>query len=586
MRLLHSKTLDLHEFLDDSIPPYAVFSHRWQEGEVLLRDIESGTAREKKGFGKVESCCAEAASRGLEYVWIDTLCIDKSSSAELSESLNSMYEWYHKSAVCLAYLVDVTQTSVTSDGEFQRSVWFTRGWTLQELLAPVAVEFFNTAWRPLGTKATLKTEISEITGIHEDVLLGTVQPQSFSVAQRMSWAAGRTTTKVEDIAYSLIGLFDVNMPMLYGEGPKAFMRLQEEIMKQSDDQTLFAWSSKDDNYRGLLARSPADFAGSSHFIVSTDKVNASPYSMTNMGLSIELSMVQWGMEVYLAALDCQDHTRQRLGIYLTPLREPNQYGRVMLDEIDLPRFSSNGSSRRRRIYVRQNMSREGKPPSRLYGFWLRHIPPPETGPNARWEFTAWSSWNDRDRIVSLPPGAYGTAAVIRYRPKGGNVVNLKLGFDANFNPACQYGGHILGPRARNARDPRAFDTVMLSDWMDPPALEGVHVGDRLRGVNGDDGWYRVVMLDEIVQGKRMWVVYIASVDDAYWHPGRLCDGCGLEIFGPRYICKTCEGFDYCSNCHQGAAETHPSHSFKEIRLGQHDGVRCDYCGDVRFHQNH
>ena len=145
---------------------------------------------------------------------VDTCCIDKSSSAELTESINSMYRWYQEAAICYAYLFDVQSGDMSS---LSRSAWLTRGWTLQELIAPARVEFYSSTWDNLRTKASLKKEISAVTGIDVEVLEG-ADPDRFSVTKRMSWASKRTTTRVEDRAYSLLGLFGVNMPMLYGEG--------------------------------------------------------------------------------------------------------------------------------------------------------------------------------------------------------------------------------------------------------------------------------------------------------------------------------------------------------------------------------
>ena len=175
-----------------------------------------------------------------------------------------MYLWYKKSRICYAYLADVPSgvNAEVWESAFAASKWFTRGWTLQELIAPSDLHFFSNDWVDVGTKETRQTIITEITGIDVEILSGMRDPEYASVARRMSWASDRATTKVEDVAYSLMGLFDVNMPMLYGEVAKAFSRLQEEIMKQSDDQSLFAWINPDvpeDSHHGLLAHSPADF---------------------------------------------------------------------------------------------------------------------------------------------------------------------------------------------------------------------------------------------------------------------------------------------------------------------------------------
>ena len=209
----------------------------------------------------------------LEYnwIWIDTCCVDKTSSAELSEAINSMYAWYQGASMCIAYLQDVPDpTSIGPQSEdshtmimFRSSRWFTRGWTLQELIAPRTVVFVSEGWIPIGSKATLSKVLEEITGIPSSVLLFDCAIEDISIAQRMSWAASRDTTRIEDRAYSLMGLFRVHMPTIYGEGKKAFLRLQEEIMKRSPDQTLFSWHINHDMtgpQSGLLAEDPKNFA--------------------------------------------------------------------------------------------------------------------------------------------------------------------------------------------------------------------------------------------------------------------------------------------------------------------------------------
>jgi hypothetical protein len=218
-------------------------------------------------------------------------CIDKRSSAELSEAINSMFHWYRTAQICYAYLVDVPDDvdMSASRSAFTRSRWWTRGWCLQELLAPGEVEFYSQGWKNLGGKISLCYLLSKITSISRDILL-TGNLHHASVAQKMSWAAKRETTRIEDTAYCLLGIFDVNMPLLYGEREKAFVRLQLEIAKTYDDQSLFAWRSNGRRYenhsamlrdrpdqplyeadtphhqaklgglRGLLATSPMDFA--------------------------------------------------------------------------------------------------------------------------------------------------------------------------------------------------------------------------------------------------------------------------------------------------------------------------------------
>jgi hypothetical protein len=275
MRLVNTRTLELEEFFDTSTPNYAILSHTWEKEEVIFSDMtDLGKARWKYGFAKLEGACHLAATQGYDYIWIDTCCIDKSSSAELSEAINSMYIWYACSAVCYAYLSDVDNRTQIGD-----SRWFTRGWTLQELIAPRFVEFYAADWAYLGNNPSLISTISRASRVDERVLARQVDPLEVSVAKRMYWASGRTTTRLEDEAYCMMGLFGVNMPLLYGEGDKAFLRLQQEITKVTHDQSILAWycaPSESDmlmhypssSLLGFFAPSPSCFALSGNITTS------------------------------------------------------------------------------------------------------------------------------------------------------------------------------------------------------------------------------------------------------------------------------------------------------------------------------
>jgi hypothetical protein len=248
MRLLHLTAsaneddpleIKLREFLGSDIPPYAILSHRWREEEVLYADvvgIDCGIAKQKKGYPKLEATCLNALSRGFQYVWSDTCCIDKTSSAELSEAINSMYSYYTDSQWCIAYLDDV-EYEFEDSGSLSKSAWFTRGWTLQELIAPKHLTFFSKGWSEMGTKEQLCAQVSLASGIDETVLWNRDMLNHVSISEKMSWAARRVTTRPEDEAYSLMGIFGVNMATLYGEGKSnAFRRLQLEIMQTSSDR--------------------------------------------------------------------------------------------------------------------------------------------------------------------------------------------------------------------------------------------------------------------------------------------------------------------------------------------------------------
>jgi hypothetical protein len=273
MRLLHIQREERHNgplkiTLRDfsgraaETPHYAILSHRWREEEVLFIDMigDSTAAQMKNGYRKLQASCNIALDRGVEYLWCDTCCIDKASSAELSEAINSMYMYYAKSQVCIVYLDDI-EDNPQDDDFLNRSVWFTRGWTLQELIAPDNVHFFSLGWKSLGTKSSLCRQVSVASGIAEDVLALPSLLNYLCISEKMSWAARRVTTRAEDCAYALMGIFSVHMPPLYvyslitpitivhqsrryGEGAQnAFRRLQLEILQTTTDHTLFAWDS-------------------------------------------------------------------------------------------------------------------------------------------------------------------------------------------------------------------------------------------------------------------------------------------------------------------------------------------------------
>jgi hypothetical protein len=303
MRLLNTKTRRLEEFIGENIPSYAILSHRWESEEVTFKDLESlqdGGECKKKGYSKIQGCCNQAVTDGYEWVWIDSCCIDKSSSAELSEAINSMFRWYKQAQVCYAYLSDVgvlLNDELLSDwtlglrylrlkAEMPHSKWFQRGWALQEFLAPKHLEFFDRYWQALGTKDNLKEIVSEITGI-----MDIKNFMDASVAQKMSWASNRETTRIEDRAYSLFGLFGVNLPPLYGEGQNAFLRLQLEILRMSDDESIFSWIDSEDVSGGLLARSPSAFKECGGIKRKDFEIDRPAYLMTNKGLRMEASLL-------------------------------------------------------------------------------------------------------------------------------------------------------------------------------------------------------------------------------------------------------------------------------------------------------
>lgn len=308
MRVLDTSTLELREFVEPP-GPYAILSHTWTDEEVTFKEYRKDheNIKHRTGYAKIADFCRISRQRGFRWAWVDTCCIDKRSSAELSEAINSMYQWYGGARECYVWLDDYLSEDPRSLADCK---WFKRGWTLQELLAPACVVFFTAQWQVIGHKhyeykgpcwcqgrtqtgsdaigwgPNLVPELASITGITADCLSMKVPTKDQSIATRMSWASARQTTRVEDRAYSLLGLFAINMPLLYGEGSRAFQRLQEEIIKTSDDSSIFCARREESGASDfLLAASPDDFAHC-RFITPGSIDSSEPYSVTNRGLKI------------------------------------------------------------------------------------------------------------------------------------------------------------------------------------------------------------------------------------------------------------------------------------------------------------
>ncbi|KAN0099006.1 Heterokaryon incompatibility protein (HET) domain containing protein [Hyaloscypha variabilis] len=299
MWLIDTKTLKLKYVTNPEDERYAILSHTWGSDEVTFEDMKNpAVAQGKLGYQKILKTCERAEARGLFYAWVDTCCIDKSSSAELSESINSMFRWYSLSTLCFAWLEDWKPQAGSGLESMGRSRWFTRGWTLQELIAPKRVEFLDHDWTFRGDRATLAGTICEVTRIDSGVINGSRSLSEISVGRRMSWAASRETTRVEDRAYSLMGLFEINMPLLYGEGQKAFLRLQEEIANSCSALSLFAWEAPSrylgqQQFFGIFAPEPDYFEGCNTLVAQNNQFhNLNNFVITNKGLNMDTSLVE------------------------------------------------------------------------------------------------------------------------------------------------------------------------------------------------------------------------------------------------------------------------------------------------------
>jgi len=426
MWLVNTEKILLEEFFDSQVPPYAILSHTWGDQEVLLSDMQAPELdialdpRKKEGFDKLVNSCAQAKKDRHRYIWIDTCCIDKKSSAELSEAINSMFRYYQNATMCYAFLSDVsakddlgtngeqsirTRRSLPRQGfrhvqendtttehreiKFHESRWFTRGWTLQELIAPKEIHFFCRGWKFFGTKSDLQLELANITGIEQYILAyhdstdGEKLLARISVAQKFSWASRRNTTRVEDEAYCLLGILGINMPLLYGEGKRAFRRLQEEIIRTSADQSIFAWREASTEISlqvgsraigNFLADSVHEFSESGNICTSRffesqqvlDVIETEPYALTNQGLRILLRILHGevnGNKEDIAVLNCyrlilskssgMPQELRRIGIVVESLRggdvssplkdRDGRYGRVLMDRVVDLSFSSGES---------------------------------------------------------------------------------------------------------------------------------------------------------------------------------------------------------------------------------------------------
>ncbi|KAL4070093.1 heterokaryon incompatibility protein-domain-containing protein [Scleroderma yunnanense] len=338
----------LKDFSDDELEEttYAILSHCWDEDkeEVQFKEMQgltriTGPARQvlrkRRGYQKIVKSCELAHKDGLDWVWVDTCCINKESSSELTEAINSMFRWYSNAKMCYTYLHDVQASCFPTEHDVDNfpnfngwPKWFSRGWTLQELVAPDTLLFFNREWQPIGNKRCLADTLEQITCIPSRVLAYGMDSYRPSIAQVMSWAADRRTKRVEDRAYSLLGLFGVHMPMLYGEGKNAFRRLQLELIRFTNDHSIFAWDRQHAGWSGsVLADDPSFFRDCDDIVKMEpneylaalkganpdEELHAIPqepprtYSVTNAGIQISLPLKRCRgfQSVFEARLACR-----------------------------------------------------------------------------------------------------------------------------------------------------------------------------------------------------------------------------------------------------------------------------------------
>lgn len=436
---------------------YAILSHRWGDDEVTYQDLTSRDPMvkqrtyRKQGYFKLFRMAETARDYSVKWVWCDTCCIDKTNTAELSEAINSMFKWYKDSKYCFAYLADwgIKVPQLT------QSEWFERCWTLQELIAPRKVIFFDGHWNERGNKLDLAQEISRRTRIDSLILVGQQPFDRFSIAQRMSWSAGRKAAKVEDKAYCLLGIFDVSMPMLYGEGERAFVRLQEEIIQRNADQSIFVWASKIRS-NNLLASSASDFKECDE--VRQTPLHKRPFALNNLGLEIELELRQIGGNTYAGYLACENMTPDHAVSLVLELEPGTTYLRRIRSCLsqEPERYSRAIRKQRRVTILRKVPDKYLRIPVPLYGFQLGGACQSLVLVNDFDYRKYWDAgrWRTDDRPVH--PSAYpifsipddeSTSIASMVLFIGRNRFLIHLMYDFDFRPCCYISKqtHTSGP---------------------------------------------------------------------------------------------------------------------------------------------
>ncbi|KAK6440524.1 hypothetical protein LTR95_003261 [Oleoguttula sp. CCFEE 5521] len=376
MWLLKTSDLSLVHFHDSRDVRYAILSHTWNgDEEATYRELRDGCKMDTARFYKVKMTCAQAAQDGYDYAWIDSCCINKDSLTELAEAINSMWQWYYDASVCYVYLADLNwecpvlhdvasifsiESGLNLDTQWTQCLascrWFTRGWTLQELLAAKDVRFYcppnpgaigRGDWGLVGDKTDLVRTLWDITGIDLLALQDRESLTRFVTARKMCWASRRQTSKVEDRAYSLLGLFGINMPLLYGEGENAFIRLQEQIIQKRLDHSILAWDcTQAESLQStdlLFANSPARFSMTGHRITRWQWSSFDPaFRLTNQGIAFDgLGHVVSTAGERFAILNCchEDSAFQAIALRLKendhaptakPCWSPLRYGRLIV----------------------------------------------------------------------------------------------------------------------------------------------------------------------------------------------------------------------------------------------------------------
>jgi Heterokaryon incompatibility protein (HET) len=419
MRLLNTRTKKLEEFFGRVVPRFAILSHTWGDYEVTYQELQNDPYAGETL--KIEGFCRLARQHRYKYVWIDTCCIDKSSSSELGEAINSMYAWYAQAAHCYVYLEDVSSHAAATFELVKGSRWFTRGWTLQELLAPRSLTFYAQDWtmvdaldknhHPIDLRPTFTELVSQATAIPSEYLRRPFSPRIACAAEIMQWASRRQTTRKEDEAYCLLGLFDVSLALIYGEGAKAFRRLQQEILLATDDHTLFAWGygrysqcemppengqaatyKLASGFRGL-ATAPSSFLGTSRIISYRPTwMRSVHYTMTNKGVQLTLPVIPLPCDnAILVALNCADTKEPGGTILALPLWKLD-------DEDDMYERLADSTP----IIVQENIFK-GRPYQTLYLTSHERFTRVVAAPSARLSIGLYLFWSQNFRLRQIYP---------------------------------------------------------------------------------------------------------------------------------------------------------------------------------------
>jgi hypothetical protein len=549
MHLINCADLDrlkLEEFsAEGDFPKYAILSHTWSSQEATFNELPTPPAV-KYGVIKILLACAQAIKDGYRYLWVDTCCIDKSNSVELSESINSMFHWYKQAEVCYVYLSDVTHGECL-EADILKSRWWTRGWTLQELLAPRKVHFFHSGWLPVGDKRSLAQAISRRTGIAEEVLFDSERIFQRSVSERMSWAAERQTTRPEDRAYCLLGIFGTNLTPIYGERERAFVRLQEKIIEHSFDESIFAWGVTEDRVldpsqlsgadvchmgtsesgslveTGAFAETPADFARGNEvqrmLLLSSPEceVPRLPFKMTNRGIQISLPVINaddprnntfaWkdAPSRLIGLLSCKANNGHFVAILLNQCIAKNRYARLRSRERGSTVFISARLAafalKREILLLHTNDYWLGRRDQvRFYDYMLQIVLAPDAVFKSRYDTTEVyvegtrqdmneEIWNAKDSILTVTDRT-NLARFVFSSPTTRAILTLDVGpfHQGDAVPMTVHPGGSAVATAVEKRPP-------IEDGDGDSHEDGITAGQRTTGARFEISYYSNIVLD-------------------------------------------------------------------------------------------